>query len=127
MRYLVMSAPSPRPAPAARFTYSTSGDRGIRHGGPQSQTPGWGSQRTSTHPLSVAAPALVRRLMKRFVPDRGGGMTDTVDPRMPRAERRRTLLVAIGRGLGIATILTVAYFSLPLSALAELPFAVIVL
>jgi hypothetical protein len=46
---------------------------------------------------------------------------------MPRAERRRTLLVAVGRGLGIATVLTVAYFSLPLNALAELPFAVIVL
>ena len=55
-------------------------------------------------------------------------MTDTVDPRMPNgAERRRTLLVAVGRGLGIATVLTVAYFSLPLNALAVLPFAVIVL
>ena len=55
-------------------------------------------------------------------------MTDTVDPRMPSgAERRRTLLVAVGRGLGIATVLTVAYFSLPLNALAVLPFAVIVL
>ena len=54
-------------------------------------------------------------------------MTDTVDPRMPNgAKRRRTLLVAVGRGLGIATVLTVAYFSLPLKALATLPFAVIV-
>jgi hypothetical protein len=54
-------------------------------------------------------------------------MTNTVDPHMPRAERRRTLLVAVGRGLGIATVLTVAYFSLPLKGLATLPLAVIVI
>ena len=54
-------------------------------------------------------------------------MTDTVDPRMPGPERRRTLLLALGRGLGMATLLTIAYFSLPLTALAGLPFAVIVL
>ena len=43
------------------------------------------------------------------------------------AERRRTLLVGVGRGLGIASVVTVAYFLLPLHVLAELPFAVIVI
>ena len=55
-------------------------------------------------------------------------MTDTVEPQMPTpAQQRRMLLMAVGRGLGIATVLTVAYFSLPLKGLATLPFAVIVI
>ena len=55
-------------------------------------------------------------------------MTDTVEPQMPTpAQQRRMLLMAVGRGLGIATVLTVAYFSLPLTGLARLPFAVIVI
>jgi len=55
-------------------------------------------------------------------------MTDTVEPQMPTpAQQRRLLLMAVGRGLGIATVLTVAYFSLPLKGLATLPFAVIVI
>ena len=54
-------------------------------------------------------------------------MTDTVEPQMPTpAQQRRMLLIAAGRGLGIATVLTVAYFSLPLKGLATLPFAVTV-
>ena len=55
-------------------------------------------------------------------------MTDTVEPQMPTpAQKRRMLLMALGRGLGIATVLTVAYFSLPLKGLATLPLAVIVI
>ena len=55
-------------------------------------------------------------------------MSDNMESRIPAAaERRRALLVAVGRGLGIASVVTVAYFSLPLHALAALPFAVIVI
>ena len=55
-------------------------------------------------------------------------MTDTVEPQMPTpAHQPRMLLMAVGRGLGIATLLTVAYFSLPLKGLATLPFAAIVI
>ena len=55
-------------------------------------------------------------------------MTDTVEPQMPTpAQQRRLLLMAVGRGLGIATVLSVAYFSLPLKGLATLPLAVIVI
>ena len=55
-------------------------------------------------------------------------MTDTVEPQMPTpAQQRRLLLMAVGRGLGITSVLTVAYFSLPLKGLATLPLAAIVI
>ena len=56
-------------------------------------------------------------------------MTDTVEPRIAtlRLNSAALLLMAVGRGLGIATVLTVAYFSLPLKGLATLPLAVIVI
>ena len=54
-------------------------------------------------------------------------MTDTVDPRMPTPDqRRRALLIAVVRGLSVTTVLTVAYFSLPLEHLAKFPFAAII-
>ena len=55
-------------------------------------------------------------------------MTDTVDPQMPTpAQRRRPFVIAVVRGLTVTAVLTVAYFSLPLDALATLPFVAIVL
>jgi voltage-gated potassium channel len=55
-------------------------------------------------------------------------MTDMVEPQMSTpAQRRRPFVVAVVRGLGTATVLTVAYFSLPLKSLATLPFAAIVI
>jgi len=55
-------------------------------------------------------------------------MTDNVEPQLPTpAQQRRLLLMGVGRGLGIAAVLTVAYFSLPLKGLATLPLAVIVI
>jgi Ion channel len=55
-------------------------------------------------------------------------VTDTVDPEAPTpAQRRRVLMMGVGRGLGVATVLTVAYFFLPLEHLANLPFAAIIL
>ena len=42
------------------------------------------------------------------------------------AQRRRVLAIAVVRGLSIATVLTVAYFVLPLEELAKLPFGLIV-
>lgn len=54
-------------------------------------------------------------------------MNDTVDPQPPTpAQRRRVLMIGVGRGLCVATVLTVAYFSLPLANLASLPFAAII-
>jgi voltage-gated potassium channel len=54
-------------------------------------------------------------------------MADTVEPQLPTpAQRRRVLVIAVVRGLSVATVLTVAYFSLPLEHLATLPFAAIV-
>lgn len=54
-------------------------------------------------------------------------MADTVEPQGPTpAERRRVLMIAAVRGLSVATVLTVAYFSLPLKHLATLPFAAII-
>jgi voltage-gated potassium channel len=54
-------------------------------------------------------------------------MTDTVDPQMPTpAQRRRIFLIAVVRGLSVTTVLTVAYFSLPLEHLATFPFAAII-
>ncbi len=55
-------------------------------------------------------------------------MTDTVEPQKPtQAQQRGLLLIAVGRRLGIDTVLTVAYFSLPLKGLAKLPLEVIVI
>ena len=54
-------------------------------------------------------------------------MSDTGEPTMPNpAQRRRVLAFAVLRGLGISTVLTVAYFALPLEELAKLPFGLIV-
>ncbi len=54
-------------------------------------------------------------------------MTDTVDPQIPTpAQRRRALLIAVVRGLSVTTVLTVAYFALPLKHLATFPFAAII-
>jgi voltage-gated potassium channel len=54
-------------------------------------------------------------------------MADIVDPRIPTpAQRRRVLMIGVGRGLGVATVLTVAYFYLPLEHLASLPFGAII-
>ena len=55
-------------------------------------------------------------------------MTDTVEPQMPMpAQWRRAFAIAAVRGLSATTILTVAYFSLPLERLATLPFVAIVI
>ena len=55
-------------------------------------------------------------------------MTDTVDPQIPTpAQRRRPFVIAVVRGMSVTIVLTVAYFSLPLKALATLPFVAIVL
>ena len=54
-------------------------------------------------------------------------MSDTVEPQTPTpAQRRRPYVIAMVRGLSLAAVLTVAYFSLPLHLLADLPFAMIV-
>lgn len=54
-------------------------------------------------------------------------MADTVDPRTPMpAQRRRVLMIGVGRGLCVATVFTFAYFFLPLERLADLPFAAII-
>ena len=43
------------------------------------------------------------------------------------AQRRRPFVIAVVRGLCVSIVLTVAYFSVPLKALATLPFVAIVL
>ena len=54
-------------------------------------------------------------------------MSDTVEPQIPTpAQRRRVLLIAVVRGLSVTTVLTVAYFYLPLEHLATFPFAAII-
>jgi hypothetical protein len=54
-------------------------------------------------------------------------MTDTVEPQMPTpAQRRRPFVIAVVRGLSVATVLTVAYFTLPLRDMRTLPLVVIV-
>ena len=54
-------------------------------------------------------------------------MTDYVVPQMPTpAQRRRPFVIAVVRGLSVTAVLTLAYFSLPLKALATLPFVSIV-
>jgi voltage-gated potassium channel len=54
-------------------------------------------------------------------------MTDPVEPPLPTpAQRRRVLLIAVARGLTVTTVLTVAYFYLPLERLARVPFAAII-
>jgi voltage-gated potassium channel len=55
-------------------------------------------------------------------------MADTVEPQGPTpAQRRRVLTIAVVRGLSVATVLTVAYFSLPLEHLATFPFPAIII
>ena len=51
-------------------------------------------------------------------------MPDTVEPQTPA--QRRPYVIAVVRGLSLAAVLTVAYFSLPLNLLADIPFAAIV-
>ena len=54
-------------------------------------------------------------------------MSTTAEPQMPmRGPRRRSVAIALARALITTTVLTVAYFVLPLTDLARLPFAVIV-
>ena len=54
-------------------------------------------------------------------------MAETVEPQTPTpAQRRRVLLIAVVRGLSVATVLTVAYFYLPLEHQATFPFAAII-
>lgn len=54
-------------------------------------------------------------------------MADKVEPQIPTpAQRRRVVMFGVARSLCLSTVLTVAYFSLPLDHLARLPFAVII-
>jgi len=54
-------------------------------------------------------------------------MADNVEPQIPTpAHGRRVLMIAVVRGLTVATVLTVAYFYVPLEHLATFPFGVII-